>query len=265
MDSIGPRHRHPIGEQQKSLSPSEARKIVKHLPSVPLEVSVAPKNISERRTTTHGRIFGYLNRYVLKPLNLFQGSISAMTLSGVQPSEETVEAEARELWQQFNNPTSAYVLTYPNTKGPFKGSQHSGVVIGSTEDKDMKNVGSYASWGYDPDDMTCAAELATHYKLQTFIEDYKLHGRPEIVEIKNLNTEGMLSKWEWMKNNHRFYSVIALNCSKVGFRLVRHGLGLDERRVAGEVRPKGFWTPYDLENWAKDMQQKRDQAGGTLS
>ncbi len=243
--------------QQTLPSLSEARKAVKFLPQTPLEIATPSKPISERNTSLVGNIFGYINRYILKPLNLFQGSISAMSLTGMVPSEETVEAEARELWSQFTNPTSAYVLTFPNSKGAFKGSEHSGVVIGSTKGKAIDDVSSYASWGYDANNMSMAGEIATPYALQTFIEDYKLHGRPKIVEVTHLNTEEMNKKWEWMKKHHRLYSVIFMNCSKVGFRLVRHGLELEERKQVDSVRPKGYWTPHDLDLWASDLKQKR--------
>ncbi len=241
-------------------SPRQARITLKQLPE-PTRDKPADKPLSSRKLSKLEIIITYFDRFVLRPLNIFQGSISAMTKTEVV-SNTSVELEATKMWNEFDDPNAAYVLLFRNTIGFGKGSEHAAVVLGATKGKRLSDVSGYASWGFDKDHKTVGPFVAPHV-VHTFLADYREHGRPVVIKIPSMHVKNMKDKWQWIQNHNKFYRLIGMNCSTVGYRLIKNGLGLAGRKKDHHVKPKGFWTPLDLLAYAKSVQQGKTHSSAT--
>ncbi|WP_281649037.1 hypothetical protein [Parendozoicomonas sp. Alg238-R29] len=239
-------------------SPMEARKTLKQLPGPGVEgfSPVAGKSLGERKLTKLDKIVAFLNHYFLKPLNLLQGTVQAMTAHRVVQASETTKAEAQKFWSTMSDPDKAYVLIFPNPKGALAGSQHAAVVMGGGQD--ISDKVAYASWSFDEGQQKLGTFLAGH-GTTSFEEDFAVHGKPEVVELSVVSCKAMRRKWYWMQKHHRFYKLLGFNCANAVQRLVRNGLALKRRRIPELIVPKGFWTPHDLKLWAESLARAQEQ------
>ena len=244
----------PSGES--FLSPRKARiKVRRKIPQSAGWSSVPDKTLSQRKLTKVEKTIVLLNRYFLKPLHLFQGTISAMTKTDI-PYGESVRLEAQKVWAEFNEPNTAYVLLFRNTKGPMGGSEHAAVVLGSTEGKPIDDLSGYASWAFSSKQKGIGPFLKRH-TVHSFIKDFETHGKPEIIKVTLQDMDQVKTKWQWIQSKEKFYRLIGMNCSTVGHRLLRHGLGLKGRREKHLVTPKGYWTPRDLMAFAESARNRQ--------
>ena len=134
------------------------------------------------------------------------------------------------------------------------GSEHAALVMGAAKNKDIPDTTSYASWAFKADEQKLAGFLAGH-SVEHFEDDYAKHGRPAVIELTGVNQSAVEKKWQWIQRKHKYYKLLGFNCATVVQRLVRHGMGLDERNSPDLVTPKGFWTPYDLQIWAESAKK----------
>ncbi|MTI12814.1 hypothetical protein [Sansalvadorimonas verongulae] len=204
--------------------------------------------LQQRSLTKKERIVIFINRYFLKPLHLFQGSIK--TLTGETADTAATREAAEKLWTSFSDPEKAYVLIFPNSRPGFmNGAAHSAILMGNSHGIDMENTSAYSSWSFKGEGTLGPLNVDKH--LNTFIGDYMEHGKPEVIEVNGLDIKAMKNMWATIQRNNRRYKLLVLNCSTVSSRIIRQGLPSEQRSKL--YSPKGYWTPFDLKTMVEGM------------
>ncbi|WP_281648286.1 hypothetical protein [Parendozoicomonas sp. Alg238-R29] len=229
--------------------------------------------LSKRRLSKAEKAINFLDRHLFKPLNLFQGTLKALSgtpndatppsvdsaiQEGVTPTSAKaaeIRAAAQAMWQSFDDPNKAYVVIFPNNKSGFMhGSEHAGIMIGHSDGYEMDNTASYSSWSFDEDSQGVLGPFNTKRSFNTFEQDYMTHGKPVVIELEGMNIGAMQRMWGLIQVRNKRYRLLGLNCSTVVFRILRKGLTRSQRKHL--FFPKGFWTPHDLHKLAGSIKQQ---------
>ncbi|MRI33318.1 hypothetical protein EOPP23_10015 [Endozoicomonas sp. OPT23] len=242
----------PESSEKKS---SETRSAI---PKAPVHTRLwERKSLKDRKLTKLQHFVVFLNRILLKPLRIFQGTFNAL-MPDFNITKKITEVKINKYWKRFNDPNKAYVLLFMNPYG--ESVQHAAIVLGSSEGKQADDKSNYASWSFD-DKKTVVGPFLACSKNNDFKSDFFNHGKPVIIELPNVDTQAMKHKWKLIQKRHEYYQLIGFNCSSVAARLIRAGIkGKGLQNVFRDVSPKGYWTPRDVCNLAETLKLSLDES-----
>ncbi len=245
-----------LWNQSKSPSlPTHDNKYLPEKPEPAVQEAAVPETPLEKRSLSKvERMVSFLNYYLLKPLNLFQGTLKALSGQTEQVSPGSEAAEA--MWNSFSDPNKAYIFIFPNnTPGFMNGSEHAAILIGNTSGYKADNTDSYSSWSFKKEE-GLLGPFNVKRNLNSFVGDFEQHGKPEVIEVEHLDIGAMQRMWGLIQLRQKRYNLIGLNCSTVAARILRKGLNREERATA--YSPKGFWTPQDLKLLVADINRMKN-------